>query len=450
MAREFLKEYLDQFFDEVDPKDFYRSIFPLGELEEKGKQETGKYNAIAVELLPKPEEPTEEGQDRNARRHIVTDDLEMLDQLLESENFIIISPISYIGRSRHAKNARFIYAMAIDLDGIDTKERLTDLFYQIDNEIIPKPTFIVWSGSGLHLYYKFSQPIPCFHNVTKQLSELKKGLTKRIWNSYVTSLSDKPQVQSLFQGFRMVGGVTKEGLRTTAYDIGKEIDLEYLNYFVDDRYKVKDIVYKSTLPLSEAKKKYPEWYEKRIVEKKPRGTWTCKRDLYDWWKKKIYLEITEGHRYYGLMCLSIYAKKCGIGRDELEQDAFGMIADMEKLTVNEDNHFTREDVLAALEIFNDSYITFPIHSIVDLTNIPIEKNKRNGRKQADHIKLMNFVREELNGNKNWRANPSQKETVEAWIATHSDLELSKSELIKLCCQETKLSRSTVYRHWLDN
>ena len=56
MAREFLKEYLDQFFDEVDPKDFYRSIFPLGELEEKGKQETGKYNAIAVELLPKPEE----------------------------------------------------------------------------------------------------------------------------------------------------------------------------------------------------------------------------------------------------------------------------------------------------------------------------------------------------------------------------------------------------------
>ena len=123
---------------------------------------------------------------------------------------------------------------------------------------------------------------------------------------------------------------------------------------------------------------------------------------------------------------------------------------MEKLTVNEDNHFTREDVLAALEIFNDSYITFPIHSIVELTNIPIEKNKRNGRKQADHIKLMNFVREELNGNKNWRANPSQKETVEAWIAAHSDLELSKSELIKLCCQETKLSRSTVYRHWLDN
>ena len=50
--RLFIRDYLDTYFDEVEPYDFYRAIFPAGELEEKGLQVQGKYNAIAVELLP--------------------------------------------------------------------------------------------------------------------------------------------------------------------------------------------------------------------------------------------------------------------------------------------------------------------------------------------------------------------------------------------------------------
>ena len=51
----FVEEYLQKFFDELQPLEFYRAIFPAGDLEEAGKQEQGKYNAIAVELLPKEE-----------------------------------------------------------------------------------------------------------------------------------------------------------------------------------------------------------------------------------------------------------------------------------------------------------------------------------------------------------------------------------------------------------
>ena len=50
--RIFIKDYLDQYFDYLEPKEFYRSIFPKGELEAAGDQTTGKYNWIAVELLP--------------------------------------------------------------------------------------------------------------------------------------------------------------------------------------------------------------------------------------------------------------------------------------------------------------------------------------------------------------------------------------------------------------
>ena len=386
--RLFLAQYLEQFYDELEPKEFYRAIFPVGELEESGRLEHGKYNSIAVELLPKSDDT-----EKNALQHIITDGLELVDKLIQSDNFIIVSPISYAGRSRKAAAARFIYAIAIDLDGVTKKEYIENLFYQTEVGRLPQPTYTVFSGTGLHLYYKFTEPLPCFNNITSQLAELKKGLTQRIWNDYVTELHDKPQIQSLFQGFRMVGTATKGGNRVRAFATGKDWTIDDLNEFVAERYRVKDFAYKSTLTKAQAKEKYPDWYENRIVKKQPKGTWTCKKDLYEWWKKRVLFEAKYGHRYYSIMCLCVYAKKCGIERKELEKDAFLLQEQLNGAKKQDEEPFTREDVLAALEMYNDNYITFPIHSIVDLTDIPIERNKRNYRPQEVHIKLMNNMRE---------------------------------------------------------
>jgi hypothetical protein len=442
--RIFLNDYLENYFDEVSPREFYRDIFPAGELEEQGVQIPGKYNGVAVELLPKEQYDLGDKLKHNAKRYLLTDGLEILDQLLESDNFIIISPISYAGKSRQSNNARFIYAIAIDLDGITEEHYLTDLFHQIEIEYLPKPTYIVWSGSGLHLYYQLEKPIPCFKNIVKQLAEFKTELTKKIWNVYVSELYQKPQIESLFQGFRLVGGITKGGNRTRAYSTGSKVTMEYLNTFVPEEAAVKQFTYKSDLSLQEAEKKYPEWFKRRIIEKKPRGTWTANKAVYDWWLGKLNSQIATGHRYYGIMVLAIYAKKCGVSRDILEHDAYGLIEKMEELTVSEDNHFTREDVLAALEMFNDNYITFPIDSISTLTAIAIEKNKRNGRKQADHIKLMNFIRDEINHNTDWRnkdGRPNKKAIIEEWQRNH------KYGTVKECIADTGASRNTVYKYW---
>ena len=138
-----IMDYMNRNYTEIQPKAFYRAIFPQGELESKGKHEKGKYNAVAVELLPK-------GKKGNAKRYLITDELEYIDKLLEKDNFIIISPVSYAGRTRESKNARYIYAIAIDLDGTETRQQITDLFYQMENDILPKPTYTVASGKGLH------------------------------------------------------------------------------------------------------------------------------------------------------------------------------------------------------------------------------------------------------------------------------------------------------------
>lgn len=436
----FLNTYLEQYFDEMQPKEFYRAIFPKGELEEAGRQQQGKYNAVAVELLP------EEINGSNAKRFIMNDDMQILDRLLQSNNFIIISPISYAGKSREAKNARFIYAMAIDLDGVSSKQHITDLFFQIENGVIPKPTYVVWSGTGLHLYYRFKEPLPCFKNITKQLQSLKHGITKKVWNKYITSLYEKPQLQSLFQGFRLVGGITKGGNRTRAFETGEPVDIEYLNSFVSDEYRVKEFRYKSSMTLKQAAAKYPEWYERRVIDKQPKGTWQCKRDLYDWWLRRLKQEITTGHRYYGIMVLSIYAKKSGISKEELEADAFNLLERMEELTTEESNHFKREDILAALELYNDSYITFPIDSIVELTAIPIEKNKRNGRKQADHLGRIRALQNYDYPNGEWRnkGQPIKKDIIEKWQQENPNG--TKAD----CIKETGISKPTVYKWWKDD
>ena len=433
----FIVEYLEQYFDEVEPLDFYRAVFPVGELEEQGTHEKGKYHGIAVELLPKEEEK------KNARRYIIYNDLKEIEKLLISDNFIIISPISYIGKSRKSENARFMYALAIDLDGIVKKQNMIDLFYQQKNNHLPRPTFIVFSGNGIHLYYVFEKPIPLFKNIIKQLAKLKYELTRKIWNGYVTSLEDNVQYESLFQGFRLAGGVAKDGSRTRIFSIGDKVSIDYLNSFVEKEYRVTQRNYNSNLSLEEAKKLYPEWYEKRVVQDRPKGTWTCKRDLFDWWLRRLKSEITVGHRYYGVMVLAVYAKKCGISQEELEHVAFGLIDFLDKMTEEEDNHFTRQDVLSALEMYNDSYITFPIDTITELTDIPIVKNKRNYRKIKDHVKFMNTIKEfkkEIGEPMNI-GRPSKAHIVKEWLRNNPTGRKVD------CINETGLAKGTVYKYW---
>lgn len=435
--RQFILKYLYQFFDEVSPKQFYREIFEPGELAEWGNPTTGKYNAIAVELLDRTETV-------QARRHIITDDLNRLDHLLKSDNFIIISPISYAGKSRSSENARFIYAIAIDFDGITEDHYLRDLFFQIDNGVLPKPTFTVFSGSGLHLYYHLDQPIPCYSAYIQELSNLKRALTRKLWNRYTTELYNKPQIESLFQGFRMVGGITKDKTqRTRAFRTGDRVSLEYLNSFVEEQHRTQSIKKRSRLTLSEAQKKYPEWYERRIVEDQPKGTWKCKPDLFYWWIRQIKAGAVVGHRYYCIMCLAVYAKKAGITYSELMRIALDLVDPLDKLTNDPTNHFTPDDVMSALEAYNDNYITFSIDTISSLTNIKIEKNKRNYRKQSLHLKLARANKAILKeaGEMKPEGRPSRREEVQEW--KRNNPLGSKAD----CVRETGISKATVYRNW---
>ena len=444
-------EYLQEFLESVGTYEFYREIFPEGSFERKGHYEDAKANGIAVTIPQLGRDGSvESGVETGGRvkRYTITDDLDVLLEL-QGTDFTIISPISYYGKQRSGKNARYLYAMVFDLDGVEMPQ-LRDTLHQMNKEILPKATFVVNSGTGLHLYYVLEDPVPMYPQNQKYLKEMKYALTRQIWNRFTSTIRE-PQMQGVMQGFRVVGSASKLGREfpVVAFRYGGRVRLEDLMLFVPDtngeRQRVQSIMMKSRLSLEEAKEKYPEWYDRRVVRHERRGRWTVKRDLYDWWLRRISSEIRVGHRFYGIMTLAIYAKKCGIDEEELWRDAFSLIQPYDEMSVEEINRFTRDDVVCALEMFNEDYVTFPRDDIAKLSGLTMSVNKRNWRKRAEHIKLMNFVRDEINGNKDWRnknGRPSKRGIIFEYMRSHPEVK-KKTEIARVL----QIDRGTVAKYY---
>lgn len=433
-------EWLGQFYEEVKPKDFYRAVFPEGSFEREGHPEDEKCNGVLTVI---------EGE--KARNYIVFDELNMIDEVKGAE-FAIMSPVGYSGRNRTAKNARWLYGIAVDLDGVEMPQ-LRDVFHQMKHDFLPQCTYCVNSGHGLHLYYLFEKPVPLYRHLQDQLREFKYELIRKIWNRYTSTYTEREQVQyqGIFQGFRMVGTQSKLGKRypVKAFETGERVTIEYLNGYLMDKSKaVTDFHYKSDLSLAEARKKYPEWYEKRIVQGERRERWHVKRDLYDWWLRKIKEGASVGHRYSCLCVLASYAVKCDIPEDELFTDAFSLLQFLDDMSDDEHNRFTKRDILDAMQFYQENYVTYSRREAERVSAIAMPASKRNGRKQAEHLERARWVQTLDYPNGAWRnkegrpkGSGEKSKIVEEWKQQHPDGK-------KIDCErETGLSRHTVLKWW---
>ena len=78
--------------------------------------------------------------------------------------------------------------------------------------------------------------------------------------------------------------------------------------------------------------------------------------------------------------------------DELREDAFGLLERYDDMSVEDINRFTRDDIVCALEMFNEDYVTFPRDDIAKLSGMTMPVNKRNWRKRSDHVRVMNTMK----------------------------------------------------------
>lgn len=433
-------------YPEVEGEEFYRYIFPNNQNEGEFSKKYSNPNAVYLYKDPK-----DEGTNRKLRRRIMLNDTWENDyeEFVENNPMTLCSGLSYRGRTNRLAHAQHMNALVFDLDSVGKDEILT-LFLRMGQEPglrrLPQPTFLVMSGTGLHIYYVFDEPIDLYPNIKLQLKKLKYDLTFKIWEYKATSQERQIQYQSINQGFRMVGSVNdKYGLKVKAFKTGDKVTLDYINQYVDEE-KNKVDLNKPFRPTQytkkEAKEKFPEWYQRVVVEGNKRAKrWDIKRDLYDWWLRQSY-KAKGGHRYYFLMVMSIYAVKCNISKKELKKDMYKVFDDLKEV---EHNHPLEEkDIWSALETYDRQYYNFTINDIVKLTDIHIEKNKRNYRKQHQHLKIMNFVRDNVTHPEgNWRegnGRPAKKELVENYVKENPDH--NPTEIAR----NLGISRTTVYKY----
>ena len=258
----------------------------------------------------------------------------------------------------------------------------------------------------------------------------------------------------------MPGSQSKLGKRypVVAFKVGEKTTIETLNRYVDDQYRMTDAE-EYRMPLEEAKAKYPEWYQKRVVEgDRSRKKWDIAGKvhgdnpyaLYDWWIAQMRKGAFDGNRYNCIATLITYAIKCDIDKEKVLTDALELVPWLNSLTEHEKNEFTEQDVYDAFTYFDDAYANYSIKAIEARTKIHIERNRRNGQRQSDHLEEARAIRDirmrrqgrrwdENNGRPKGSGTAQQR--VAAYRAEHPEATVTE------IARELGVSRPTVYK-WL--
>ena len=434
--------------------------------------------------------------DQNTHRLVLKDDWRSKDWL-QSRYFALMAPITYVGKSTANKNARYLYAFTVDLDGVGV-EQLKLLFRGFSltwpQELIkglpriPIPNIIVSSGHGMHLYYIMRYPLALYEWNAKLLQQISRSLYHLAWypankkKGYPgTSTEEKIHCLGIYHMFRLPETMTKP-LRVdkkTGATVGTGVPilawkLRSEHYTLSDfvKYMAYDSKDKKTfspkvvaelerggrlldpnrLTLEQARKKYgEEWYQNRD---KPKGRFTTNRRLYDWWLEKLREprknDVKVGHRYFCIMALAAFAKKCGIERKELQADAEALLDTLDDLTTKSDNHFKKSDINVALKAYDkEDSVRWSPRMIEHWTDIEMKKTKRNRRKQNRHRAGARAIQNINDPEGEWRGRPeatleNSKEAalIREWIQSHPD-----SHNKALCARDLNMSRTTVTKWW---
>ena len=440
--------------------------------------------------------------DKNTYQLLLKDDYNTKDWL-QTRYFALMAPITYVGKSTANKNARYLYAFAIDLDGVGI-EQLKVFFIYMSRRwsngllkglpIIPMPNIIVNSGHGLHLYYTMRYPLALYEWNAKLLQQFSRALYHLVWypaneknGEPGTSTEKTIHCLGIYHSFRMPETMTKP-LRVdkrTGVTFGTGVPIQAWK-LKSEHYKLSDfakyyayndklkrtftpkviaelerggrMLDPNRLTLEQARKKYgEEWYQNRD---KPKGRFYTSRRLYDWWLAKLRdpynSGVKVGHRYFCIMALAAFAKKCGIEQKELQADAESLLDILDGMTNEPDNHFKMSDIKVALKAYEkEDAVRWSPRMIEHWTDIEMKKTKRNRRKQTTHLKMARSNRDILSeekGRANWWEGGGRPEAtlenskvatlIGEWMLSHPD-----SHNKALCARDLNMSRTTVTKWW---
>jgi hypothetical protein len=364
-------------------------------------------------------------------KHVVQMSVAEAVEQAEHRNDMLLGGSVYFKAFISKVTAKEIRAFIVDMDNVYAGTLLSALraeWRTANAEEIPMPTYIVNSGTGLHLYYVLDTPLPCLRRNAEMIDQLYRRLavlntTKRV---YLVR-----QVQWFGQDFRIAGGLNKYNWTNTIYQVGGRWNAVALGNAVG----LKNVEFAQ---CGDPPKKPPreKLSKGRVLA---REGWRTNRAFYDYTLRTCREKTKEGNRYMSMCALTVIAWKCNVPVDEVEQDLLSLIPDYNK---NATRKIKPREVKSALKMYNEKAMLTQRERLQDWIGWEYKPIKRNGRTREKHLQGARAIRD-IN-NENWRSGngrPSEQDTVISWQLEHPNGRKAD------CIRDTGLSKPTVYKWW---
>ena len=404
-------EYLFEFGQGVSPWDLYDDVFGTDEI------------TLPVVIID------EEGYKEKGGKHIVPMELYEAIEQAENRNDMLLGGCTYFNNWISKRSCKDIHAFIIDMDNVyagTLLNALQDDWKTASGDYLPKPTYIVNSGTGLHLYYVLTEPIPNYKDTTENLDKLYRALaiqqtTRRVYL--------KKQVQWFGQDFRIAGGLNKYGWTNTIFRYGEKWDIDELAKAVG----MKDVHF---VRYGEKRTQKPK---ERKTKRKSNG-WKSNRAFYNYALKRCYDETKEGNRYMSMCALSVIAWKCGVPQEELERD---LLALLPKYNQGASGRVKENEVYSAMKMYNEKAMLTQRMSLEHWQGWEYKPIKRNGRKQDIHLTIARATRDILHpeGWQNKAGRPTKENIVREYRREHPDA--TKTDVVRA----TGMTYNTVRKYW---
>lgn len=372
-----------------------------------------------------------DGDDKHMVKMSIAEALEQA----ESRNDILMGGSTYFKEFVSKATAKDIHAFIIDMDNVYSGVLLSALrnAWNTEKEELPMPTYIVNSGTGLHLYFLLKEPVPHYQCNAENIDQLYRRLavqqtTKRIYL--------QKQVQWFGQDFRMAGSLNKYNWKNEVFKVGEKWDIDELGKAVG----LKDAHF---VRYEEPRKKKAVQRDRTKNRPKRKG-WRCNRGFYDYTLERCRNETKEGTRYMSFCALAVIAWKCNVPINEVEQDLLGLIPKYNEGAVRK---IKEKEVQHALRMYNEKAMLTQRERLQDWIGWEYRPAKRNGRKRAVHLTLARgskaILKElgEMKPEGRPQGKSKQRDIIAAYRVEHPEAKP------KDCIAATGISKNTVYKWW---